>query len=149
MCGIAGKLLFDAGARVDPVVLTRMTDAIRHRGPDDGGVWVDGPVGLGNRRLAVIDLSPRGHQPMASADGSLQVVFNGEIYNFRELRAELERDGWPFRSDADTEVLLAAYAKHGPAMVSRLRGMFAFALWDGARRQLMLARDRLGKKPLF
>lgn len=149
MCGIAGKLLFDAGARVDPVVLTRMTDAIRHRGPDDGGVWTEGPVGLGSRRLAVIDLSPRGHQPMASADGSLQVVFNGEIYNFRELRAELERDGWPFRSDTDTEVLLAAYATHGPAMVSRLRGMFAFALWDGARRQLMLARDRLGKKPLF
>jgi asparagine synthase (glutamine-hydrolysing) len=149
MCGIAGKLLFDPAATVDPVLLDRMARAIAHRGPDDQGTWTDGPIGLANRRLAVIDLSPRGHQPMSSADGRLHVTYNGEIYNFQSLRAELQRGGVRFRSDTDTEVLLALYERDGPHMVQRLRGMFAFALWDAPRRRLFLARDRLGKKPLF
>jgi asparagine synthase (glutamine-hydrolysing) len=149
MCGIAGKLLFDRSGVVSPELLERMASVIVHRGPDDGGVWADGPIGLASRRLAIIDLSPRGHQPMASDDGRLRVVYNGEIYNFQELRSDLKRSGYRFRSDTDTEVLLALYDREGMLMVKRLRGMFAFALWDHPRRRLLLARDRLGKKPLF
>ena len=149
MCGIAGKLLFDRSGVIPPELLARMASAIVHRGPDDGGVWTDGPIGLASRRLAVIDLSPRGHQPMANDDGRLRVVYNGEIYNFQQLRADLQRSGYRFRSDTDTEVLLALYDRLGAQMVTRLRGMFAFALWDHPRRRLVLARDRLGKKPLF
>jgi asparagine synthase (glutamine-hydrolysing) len=149
MCGITGKVLLDPRARVDEHLIRRMTDAILHRGPDDGGVWVDGPVGLGTRRLAIIDLSPRGHQPMANEDGSIHVTFNGEIYNFQELRPELERKGHRFRSDSDTEVLVHLYEEEGPACLARLKGMFAFALWDARTHTLLLARDRLGKKPLF
>lgn len=110
MCGIAGAFLFDPRAEVDAATITTMTEVIRHRGPDDGGVWVQGPVGLGNRRLAVIDLSPRGHQPM-SYQGRFHIAFNGEIYNFPELRARLERDGHVFQSDSDTEVILHLYAE--------------------------------------
>src|SRR6188474_2484769 len=130
MCGIAGKLLFDRSGVIPPELLARMASAIVHRGPDDGGVWTDGPIGLASRRLAVIDLSPRGHQPMANDDGRLRVVYNGEIYNFQQLRADLQRSGYRFRSDTDTEVLLALYDREGAQMVTRLRGMFAFALWD-------------------
>ncbi|MBY0279291.1 asparagine synthase (glutamine-hydrolyzing) [Candidatus Binatia bacterium] len=149
MCGIAGQLFHDPTRRVDPAAILRMTDTIRHRGPDDGGVWTDGSVGLGSRRLAVIDLSPRGHMPMTNEDGSLHVVFNGEIYNFHELRDELRAKGHVFRSDSDTEAILHLWEEYGERLVERLRGMFAFALWDASTRTLFAARDRLGKKPLY
>jgi asparagine synthase (glutamine-hydrolysing) len=149
MCGIAGKLYFDRERAVDPALLTRMHQVLAHRGPDDSGIYHDGPVGLAHRRLAIIDLSPGGHQPMASADGRVWIVFNGEIYNFLELRAELERQGVRFRSRSDTEVILALYDRDGVDFVRALRGMFALALWDGRTRRLVLARDRAGKKPLL
>jgi asparagine synthase (glutamine-hydrolysing) len=149
MCGIAGQLFHDRSRHVDPEVLRRMTDVLRHRGPDDGGVWTDGAIGLGSRRLAVIDLSPRGHMPMSNEDGSVWIVFNGEIYGFQPLRDELRRKGHVFRSDADTEVILHLYEEEGVELLSHLRGMFAFALWDAKRRLLFAARDRLGKKPLY
>jgi asparagine synthase (glutamine-hydrolysing) len=148
MCGIYGKIRFDGGA-VTAAEVERACDAMRHRGPDDAGVFVDGSVGLGHRRLSIIDLSPLGHQPMASDDGRLRLVFNGEIYNFRELRRELEAEGHAFRSRTDTEVLLRLFQETGPGCVERLRGMFAFAIWDSRDRTLFLARDRVGKKPLF
>jgi len=140
---------FLTGAPVDGAVVARMCDFIAHRGPDGHGTHVTGPVGFGHRRLAIIDLSPLGRQPMASADGALVVTFNGEIYNFQELRAELEGLGHHFRSHSDTEVILAAYRQYGDGCVTRLAGMFAFALWDEPRRRLLIARDRLGKKPLY
>jgi asparagine synthase (glutamine-hydrolysing) len=149
MCGIAGKVALDGRAVVDPSLLRQMTDAIRHRGPDDGGVWTDGTVGLGTRRLAIIDLSDRGHQPMANEDGSIRITFNGEIYNFQSLRRELESNGHVFQSGTDTETIIHLYEQDGLACLDRLRGMFAFALWDLPRKRLVLARDRLGKKPLF
>ncbi len=148
MCGIAGKLYFDPARAVEPALLERMGAILAHRGPDDAGVHCEGPLGLVSRRLAIIDLSPGGHQPMASADGRLWITYNGEIYNHIELRADLERQGVVFRSRSDTEVILALYARHGPACVRFLRGMFAFAIWDRGQRTLFLARDRLGKKPL-
>jgi asparagine synthase (glutamine-hydrolysing) len=126
-----------------------MTRVIAHRGPDDEGTWVEGPVGLGNRRLAIIDLSPAGHQPMADGDGSLVITYNGELYNFRELRGELERLGHRFSSHTDTEVVLRAYKAWGPRCLERFNGMFGFAIWDGRRRELFLARDRYGIKPLY
>jgi hypothetical protein len=128
-----------------------MNDRMAARGPDGSGLWVavDGRIGFAHRRLAIIDLSERGAQPMASADRSLTITFNGEIYNYRALRAELESRGYAFRTESDTEVLLQLYADCGPAMVGRLRGMFAFALWDAPRRRLLLARDPLGIKPLY
>jgi len=125
-----------------------MCDLLAHRGPDGQGVWADGSIGLGHRRLAVIDLSPTGRQPMASPEGDLLVTFNGEIYNFLDLRRELEVRGHQFVSQTDTEVILAAYRAWGVDCLSRLRGMFAFALWDASRRRLFVARDRIGKKPL-
>jgi asparagine synthase (glutamine-hydrolysing) len=147
MCGIAGKVWHDGSRPVEPDLLARMAASIRHRGPDDEGIWTAPGVGLVHRRLAVIDLSPRGHQPMASADGALHIVFNGEIYNHRELRRELAARGRTFRSDSDTEVLLHLYEEDGVGMLERLRGMFAFAIWDARTRTLFAARDRLGKKP--
>jgi asparagine synthase (glutamine-hydrolysing) len=149
MCGIAGKVCSDRADCVDAGLIERMTETIRHRGPDDGGVWVNGPVGLGNRRLSIIDLSPRGHQPMSNEDGSVWIAFNGEIYNFAELRAELAAQGHLFRSDTDTETIVHLYERDGLDCVKRLRGMFAFAIWDAPRRRLFAARDRLGKKPFF
>ena len=149
MCGLAGKLIFDRAGTVEPATLAAMALAVAHRGPDDEGIWTDGPIGLASRRLAVVDLSPRGHMPMASIDGTRHIAFNGEIYNFQTLRASLERDGHRFRSGTDTEVILELYARDGIDAVRHLRGMFAFALWDAPRRRLVLARDRLGKKPLF
>lgn len=152
MCGIAGKLWFDASHPGDREGVARLLAALAHRGPDDEGLAVDGPVALGQRRLAIVDLSPRGRQPMSSEDGSCLLVCNGEIYNHRELRAELAAAGHRFRSDSDNEVILALYrqwwGREGPDFVSRLEGMFAFALWDSRARRLVLARDRVGKKPL-
>ena len=149
MCGIAGKLQKDSTAPVDPELLRRMAGALRHRGPDDEGVWTDGPVGLASRRLAIIDLSPQGHMPMPNQDGSAWIVLNGEIYNFQELRAELVAKGHRFRSMTDTEVVVHLYDEEGVDCLKRLRGMFAFAIWDTRTRTLFLARDRLGKKPLY
>lgn len=148
MCGISGLFNLD-GQPASPVVLRRMTDAIAHRGPDGEGFWTEGPVGFGHRRLAIIDLSPGGHQPMMSRDGRYVITYNGEVYNFQELRVELEALGHQFHSRSDTEVVLAAYAEWGAAAVSRLNGMFALAIWDRAERRLFLARDRYGIKPLY
>jgi asparagine synthase (glutamine-hydrolysing) len=125
-----------------------MCDLLAHRGPDGSGAFVEGAVGLGHRRLAIIDLSPAGRQPMASVPPGLWITFNGEIYNFLELRAQLEQRGHRFRTQTDTEVLLAAYREYDVDCVTHLRGMFAFAIWDAARRRLFIARDRVGKKPL-
>jgi len=148
VCGIAGILNLD-GEPVAPVLLQRMTDAIAHRGPDGEGSYIDGPLGLGHRRLAIIDLSPAGHQPMISADHRYVLSYNGEIYNFRELRTELEAAGYRFRSATDSEVVLYAMACWGTDALRRFNGMFAFALWDRQKRQLLLARDRYGIKPLY
>jgi len=148
MCGIAGIINF-RGEPVDTGVLKLMTDAIAHRGPDGEGQFTDGPVGLGHRRLAIIDLTPAGAQPMTSADGNLVITYNGEIYNFRELRRELETHGYRFRSQSDTEVLLHAYDHWREKVLERLNGMFAFAVWDHRSRELFLARDRYGIKPLY
>ncbi len=148
MCGISGKLYFDRSRIVDPVLLHRMNQVLAHRGPDDAGVFHDGAIGLAHRRLSIIDLSPAGHQPMANAAGTLWITYNGEIYNFQELRSELERNGVVFCSRTDTEVILALYERDGVDCLQRLRGMFAFAIWDGRDRSLFIARDRLGKKPL-
>ena len=149
MCGIAGRVNLFSQRPVDREAIEEMCAWIRHRGPDDQGVFVDGAVGLGHRRLAIIDLSPGGHQPMVSANGRFWVVFNGEIYNYRELRQQLESKGTSFRTSSDTEVLLAAFEAYGTDCLSKLRGMFAFALWDTQTRRLVLARDRVGKKPLY
>jgi len=148
MCGIAGIIEL-GGDAVSPAILQRMTDAIAHRGPDGEGHWIEGPVGFGHRRLAIIDLSPGGHQPMISAGHRYVITYNGEIYNFRELRAELQAVGYWFRSQSDTEVLLHALAHWGTDVLARLNGMFALALWDRKERRLLLARDRYGVKPLY
>jgi len=148
MCGITGMLHFDGGP-VSPVVLRAMTDALAHRGPDGEGFFIEGPVGLGHRRLAIIDLSAAGRQPMATPDGRYTLTYNGEVYNFQELRVELEAIGHQFKSRTDSEVVLKAYAQWGPDAVKRFNGMFALAIWDRAERELFLARDRFGIKPLY
>jgi asparagine synthase (glutamine-hydrolysing) len=148
MCGIAG-FVAGTGASPDPAVLAAMTRSLAHRGPDAEGILIDGPLGLGHRRLSVLDLSAAANQPMRDATGRFMLVLNGEIYNFRELRRSLETLGHTFATNGDTEVLLAAMKQWGPAGLERLIGMFAFALWDKAQQRLLLARDRLGKKPLF
>lgn len=154
MCGVAGFLSSDGGKDTEGLsnAVARMTERLSHRGPDDAGVWTDAEAGiaLGHRRLSIIDLSPEGHQPMISAAGRYVVIYNGEIYNFRELRRELEAAGAVFRGHSDTEVMLAAIEQWGvvPAL-QRFVGMFAFALWDRTLRQLTLVRDRLGIKPLY
>ena len=147
MCGISGQLRFEQPPDIN--LVERMTACLTHRGPDGGGVQTLGPVALGHRRLAIIDLSDGASQPMTDLGGALSIVFNGEIYNYRELRQELSCLGARFRTQSDTEVILAAYAQWGPGALSRLNGMFAFALWDGRSRELLLARDRVGKKPLY
>jgi asparagine synthase (glutamine-hydrolysing) len=148
MCGIAG--IFNVnGEPVSPVILRKMTDAISHRGPDGEGFYIDSFLGLGHRRLAIIDLSPAGHQPMMTSDGQYIVSYNGEIYNFQELRVELQTRGYQFCSRTDTEVLLYSYAEWGEKCVERFNGMFAFAIWDRSRQELFLARDRYGIKPLY
>ena len=148
MCGIAGFVGTRASAESAAEQLRSMCDAIRHRGPDDAGYLVDGTVALGMRRLSIIDLAG-GHQPIGNEDGSIQVVFNGEIYNYRELRDDLLRAGHRLATHTDTETLVHLYEDDAAAMVQRLRGMFAFALWDSRRQRLLLVRDRLGIKPLY
>lgn len=147
MCGIAG-IIDLSGAPVDPGSLERLTDALAHRGPDGRGLFIRAHVGLGHRRLKVLDLSEAAGQPMVSDNAQIALVFNGEIYNFRELRKELEARGHAFRSTGDTEVLLKAYEEYGEDCLPKLRGMFAFAIFDARRGTVFLARDRLGKKPL-
>jgi asparagine synthase (glutamine-hydrolysing) len=152
MCGISGILrLTDSAPAIDRDEVLRTRDAMTARGPDGSGLWIDGEaqVALASRRLAILDLSEAGAQPMASEDGRLRIVINGEIYNFAELRRELEAEGVRFRSRSDTEVVLALYAREGAAMLPRLRGMFALAIWDGREKSLLLARDPLGIKPLY
>ena len=148
MCGIVGIVHRDPTHPVSPAVLRQMCDAIRHRGPDDEGVHVDGPVGLGMRRLSIIDLAG-GHQPIFNEDRSAVIVFNGEIYNYAELRRGLVGRGHRFATQGDTETILHLYEEEGPECVTRLRGMFAFAIWDAKARTLLLARDRFGIKPLY
>src|SRR5262249_49725620 len=128
--------------------LKRMRDVLRHRGPDGEGLWIDGPVGLGHRRLAIVDVTG-GLQPMCNGDGTAWITYNGEIYNHSALRAELEQRGHRYRTRSDTETILHASDEWGEGSVEHLRGMFAFALWDAERRRLFLARDRLGIKPLY
>ncbi len=147
MCGIAGVLYADSHRCADRNVLQQMGDAIAHRGPDGEGFFRSNNVGLIHRRLAIIDLAG-GDQPIANEDESVQVVFNGEIYNYPELRQQLESRGHVFRTNSDTEVLVHLYEDFGKDLVKHLRGMFAFALWDARQRKLMLARDHLGQKPL-
>jgi asparagine synthase (glutamine-hydrolysing) len=149
VCGICGELDLSGEDSVREPVVRRMMAAQRHRGPDDAGCHLEPGVGLGFSRLAILDLSPAGHQPMTNEDGALWLVFNGEIYNFRDLTPALERAGHRFRSRCDSEVILHAYEEWGGACLERLNGMFAFALWDRRRRELLLARDRLGVKPLY
>ena len=148
MCGITGFLNYN-GEPVDPEVLRKMADAIRHRGPDGDGFYTDGGLGFGHRRLAIIDLSHEGDQPMVTADGRYALIFNGEIYNFRELRSELQNVGYRFRSTGDSEVVLNAFVEWGIRAIERFNGMFALAVWDHDQRELYLARDRYGIKPLY
>ncbi len=148
MCGIVGKLNLN-GEPVAREAIGGMAGLLAHRGPDDQGILLDGSLGLGARRLAILDLSSAGRQPLPNEDGSVWVVFNGEIYNFLELKGELEAKGHRFRSRSDTEVLVHLYEEKDVESVEQLQGMFAFALWDKRRKRLLLARDRLGKKPLF
>src|SRR5262249_22077835 len=148
MCGIVGRLGRDA---VDAGELAAMMELIRHRGPDDRGTFADDAAGvaLGHLRLSIIDLSPAGRQPMFNEDGRVALVFNGEIYNFRELREQLLKAGHRFTSRTDSEVIVHGYEEWGEAVVERLCGMFAFAVWDGRERSLFLARDPMGMKPLY
>ena len=148
MCGIAGILRFDGG-QADAQVVQKMTDRLAHRGPDGQGMHLDGPVGLGHRRLAVIDLSEAGRQPMSNEDGTIWITYNGEIYNHAEIRRQLEQLGHRFRSRTDTEVVIHAYEQWGTQCLERFNGMFAWGLWDSKLHRLWLVRDRLGVKPLF
>jgi asparagine synthase (glutamine-hydrolysing) len=150
MCGIAGFVSTEDSLEApSQCAVQRMTECMRLRGPDGGGVWVGKGVALGHRRLAILDLDVRSNQPMISTDGNYSIVFNGEIYNFRELRAEMEAEGVAFHTTSDTEVLLALFARDGERMLPRLRGMFAFAIWNARSRELFLARDPYGIKPLY
>ena len=152
MCGICGVFEFGSnGKRVDETTLARMRDTMTHRGPDDAGIYVspDGRLGLGHRRLSIVDLSPAGRQPMSNEDGTVWITFNGEIYNHARLRVELERKGHRYRSRTDTETLVHLYEEEGPDFVRRLEGMFAIGLWDARKGELLLVRDRIGIKPLY
>ncbi len=148
MCGICGIYNGQSGEPVSGQLLERMTGSISHRGPDDSGTYLEGPLGLGFARLRIIDLSG-GHQPMTNESGDIWLVFNGEIWNYKELRKELIERGHQFRTNSDTETIVHAYEEYGVDCVARLHGMFGFAIWDASRRRLLLARDRAGKKPLY
>jgi asparagine synthase (glutamine-hydrolysing) len=149
MCGICGIIPDNRERIVSGGQLLAMRDALMHRGPDDAGQYLAPGVALGSRRLAILDLSPRGHMPMSTPGGRYWIAYNGEVYNYRELRSSLLGDANPFRSNTDTEVLVRLYAANGPAMLERLNGMFALAIWDNEERSLFLARDRMGIKPLY
>jgi asparagine synthase (glutamine-hydrolysing) len=148
MCGICGKLAFDHREIISPSLVKAMADTIQHRGPDDEGYYVSGPVGLGFRRLSIIDLKS-GHQPLSNEDGSIWIVFNGEIYNYQELRSFLLTRGHVFKTRTDTEVIVHLYEEFGSGCLEKLRGMFAFAIWDANTKSLFMARDRVGIKPLY
>lgn len=148
MCGFCGVLSLDGKALVTREVLASMTETLRHRGPDDVGHYLSGPVALGHRRLSIIDLAT-GRQPLCNEDGSIWIVYNGELYNYPELRAALEKAGHRFATRSDTEVIVHAYEEYGFKCLEAMNGMFAFALWDSRRRRLLLARDRIGIKPLY
>jgi asparagine synthase (glutamine-hydrolysing) len=148
MCGIAGIINFNAEQPVDLERLRRMGDVLRHRGPDGEGLWTEGPVGLAHRRLSIVDITG-GAQPMTTGNENAWIVFNGEIYNHPELKPQLEARGHRYRTRSDTETILHIYMDAGEACVEQLQGMFAFALWDRHRQELLLARDRLGIKPLY
>jgi asparagine synthase (glutamine-hydrolysing) len=149
MCGISGiALSSQRSGDVNEAVLVRMRDVLQHRGPDDAGIFIEGPIGLAHRRLSIVDLAT-GHQPMSNEDGSIKIVFNGEIYNHAEHRPILKARGHVYASNSDTETILHLYEEHGDRCVEHLRGMFAFAIWDRRKRELLLARDRLGIKPLY
>jgi asparagine synthase (glutamine-hydrolysing) len=148
MCGICGQFNFESGTPVDPAVVSAMARSIAHRGPDDEGYHFSGSMGMGFRRLSIIDLAG-GHQPMSDAEQSVWVAFNGEIFNFPELRAELERLGHVFRTRSDTEVIVHGYKQWGTGVLSRLNGMFGLAIWDEHRRKLVLARDAAGIKLIY
>jgi asparagine synthase (glutamine-hydrolysing) len=148
MCGICGKLNFDQNSSVDLALIRTMLDTIRHRGPDDAGFYTARQVGLGHRRLSIIDLNT-GHQPLSNEDGTVWIVFNGEIYNYRDLRTFLLSKGHVFKTQTDTEVIVHLYEEFGPQCLEKLRGMFAFAIWDDKTKTLFLARDRVGIKPLY
>jgi len=147
VCGIYGIFQLD-GVPTDPALMPTMGRAVVHRGPDDEGHHVDGPCAIGMRRLSIIDLAG-GHQPLSNGDGTLWLVCNGEIYNFRELRRELEALGHRFKTASDSEVILHSYAQYSDQFIHRLNGMFGFALWDARRRRLIVGRDRLGIKPIY
>src|SRR5258708_6663805 len=149
MCGINGIALSERSQRrLDPRVLERMRDVIAHRGPDDRGLYVDDRAGLGHRRLSIVDVAA-GHQPMTNEDATLHIVYNGEVYNHGDFRQSLEARGHVYKTQCDTETILHLYEEHGANAVDHLRGMFAFAIWDQRKRELFIARDRLGVKPLY
>lgn len=148
MCGIAGKVYFDTRRPVEHHVLSAMCRALQHRGPDDNGTFIDGPVGLASTRLSILDVV-RGHMPLCTEKEDIWIAYNGEVYNFRELRQELERIGHHFRTNGDTEVILQLYQREQESFLKRLNGMFAIAIWDKRKRQLLLARDHVGVKPIY
>src|SRR5262249_22248564 len=148
MCGICGVFEFEATGNVTRDLLHRMNETISHRGPDDEGIYLGDGVGFGHRRLSIVDVAG-GHQPLGNEDGTIQVLLNGEIYNYGELRAELITKGHRFATQSDTEAIVHLYEEYGTGCFSHLRGMFSIALWDSRQRRLILARDRVGKKPLF
>ena len=148
MCGIAGVLAYRTDRSPSREGLQRMAEVLAHRGPDEQGLYLSGPVGFAHRRLSIIDLAS-GQQPMESPDGQVCLIYNGELYNYPELKVELEQKGYVFRTRSDTEVLLALYLYYGLDAFPKVNGMFACAFWDHRTRQLVLARDRFGKKPLF
>ncbi|HXE11831.1 MAG TPA: hypothetical protein VN633_06915, partial [Bryobacteraceae bacterium] len=148
MCGIAGLMKFGHDARADIDTVRHMCTVMAHRGPDDDGFYVSGAIGLGMRRLSIVDLA-RGHQPISNEDETAWIVFNGEIYNHAELREQLQARGHRYRTNSDTETIIHLYEEYGRDCVQHLRGMFAFAIWDIKKQQLFIARDRLGIKPLY
>ncbi|MFV8336231.1 asparagine synthase (glutamine-hydrolyzing) [Flavobacterium sp. RSP29] len=149
MCGINGILHLQSQKKVDERVLTKMRDSLEHRGPDDKGLFIENNIGLGHRRLSILDVSLAGHQPFLSEDGRYVLVYNGEIYNFREFYPELKSNGFDIRTTSDTEVLMKLFQLHGLKMLNRLNGMFAFAIWDKLEKKLTVVRDRMGVKPLY
>src|SRR5215471_5388117 len=148
MCGICGQFNFVRNEPVDPVTIRRMTGTIVHRGPDDEGHFISGPLGLGFRRLSINDLAG-GHQPMSDAEDTVWVVFNGEIYNYRELRIELQNKGYQFRTSSDTEVIIHGYKEWGTEVFNHLNGMFGLAIWDVLSQRLVVARDAMGIKLIY